>query len=603
MEGYKSFAITITGAEHTKIDKVCQDASLSCTYKNAEIAIVADGHGSDSYFRSHVGSEIAINVALEVFKRAVDSMSEWDEEKINQKKHDREWQNTFMNRMKDGIACYWSKTVEEDFKSNPFAESELQCAEKKYQNRYTMQGRFNWAYGTTLLGAVVMPNMWFAVQIGDGNIVENYGEGKFVESMPEDPVNGKSEASASLCQSDALAVFRHYINFEKIPQMVILHTDGIDDSLLDDETRNDVYLAIGSSFVKSYDDAVNNISNNIVKHIAENWKRDDTSVAGIVRLEGLTKEAKSLYDIREVSRKRTQYRMALKKKAELEDICRSLNANLNSLIAKKDDLQKEYNALSAKMEAIRNSVIKNKEVFDNNKKALDLRKEELAKCQQLIDSFKNAPDSASNNNTEKVSTEENKAKQPESKPDIEENTQQTVKPKEATTPDASTTPDNGLSSSETVKEVNDETPSLKVPEAVNTLEEKSVSEKSDSEPSKAQSANDEPVLGAEISFGKEPDLDEEISFDDIDPDDDIFSCFRSKSDSETNHHQFYNQVNKGDVPSPIKESKPEPQPELKPEPQPKVKTDTPRELESEDDSKPQTFSQKFAQGLKDFLSR
>ena len=68
MKNYKSYSCTICGAEHTKINKVCQDASLHYSDDSFEIAIVADGHGSEDYFRSHIGAQVATEVALEVLK-------------------------------------------------------------------------------------------------------------------------------------------------------------------------------------------------------------------------------------------------------------------------------------------------------------------------------------------------------------------------------------------------------------------------------------------------------------------------------------------------------------------------------------------------------
>ena len=48
------------GESHILINKVCQDSSFSTTTDNISIAIVCDGHGGARYFRSDVGSKMAV---------------------------------------------------------------------------------------------------------------------------------------------------------------------------------------------------------------------------------------------------------------------------------------------------------------------------------------------------------------------------------------------------------------------------------------------------------------------------------------------------------------------------------------------------------------
>lgn len=59
-----AFSATEVGYNHTKIGKVCEDASDFYDDDDMHICVVADGHGSDNYPRTDRGSEMAVNSAM-----------------------------------------------------------------------------------------------------------------------------------------------------------------------------------------------------------------------------------------------------------------------------------------------------------------------------------------------------------------------------------------------------------------------------------------------------------------------------------------------------------------------------------------------------------
>lgn len=385
MEGYRSFAVTICGAEHTKANKICQDASLHYTDDLFEIAIVADGHGSEDYFRSHIGSKIATEVALEVLKQVAIEISTLSGDCLDSFKNDYDRQKFLMDDAKRKIVELWRENVKHNHDNNPFTDEEMDKASEKYIRRYANQGIFEWAYGTTLLATVVTPNCWFALQLGDGNCIEYYTDNGFVESMPKDPYC-EGEASSSLCQADALQHFRHYLSLE-FPRLVFVHTDGIDDSLLDDSTRNEVYLTIGASFVKGYDAAMENIEKNVLTYIAENWKRDDTSMAGVVCLDGLEEQAQVIYKKRVIAKRTSEYKQACKRRDELEKICRSLQTTIESIKTTQRELEAEYKRVSSRGKELLAIAQKNNELIAQNIQVLEYRQKELDKCNQIIANY------------------------------------------------------------------------------------------------------------------------------------------------------------------------------------------------------------------------
>ncbi len=404
MEGYKSFSISLAGAEHTKVGKVCQDAALHETSDLYEIAIVADGHGSEDYFRSHIGSRVATEVALEVIRQFASKISQFSDEELETFKTDPEQQGSLMGDAKKQIVELWRERIKQDHDENPFTEAEIDNVSLKYKLRYSNEKKIDWAYGTTLIAIAVTPKCWFALHIGDGNSIEEYcGDGKFAESVPADPAC-KGESTASLCQADALDHFRHYLSFE-IPQMVFAHTDGIDDSFMADDVRNDVYLNMSASFVEQFDAAVERIKK-ILLNEAEHRKKDDTSMAGIVRLDGLTERAKKLYNMHLIAKRAIDYKIACSRRDELVPNC----ANLQNDIKKFEDRllklkieqenlrakEKEYKELLARLQSVNSEIQRvnseiqrNERLAETNRKVLEVRSEELARCERTIKALEN----------------------------------------------------------------------------------------------------------------------------------------------------------------------------------------------------------------------
>lgn len=382
MENYKSFSVTIRGEEHVKVNKVCQDASVHYSDDLVEIAIVADGHGSDDYFRSHVGSKIAVEVAFDVLMPLAHQLAGFNEEELENFRNDYTQQNALMVEVKGKIADLWRERIRIHHDENEFTEEDLESLSMRYVHRYLNERIFNWAYGTTLIATVVTKACWFAVQLGDGNCVEYYPQRGFVESMPKDP-RCEGEVTTSLCQADALDSFRHILNFD-IPQMVFVHTDGIDDTILPDEVRYDTYRAIGGSFIKDFECGVENIEKNILTHIAKNWKKDDTSLAGIVRMEGLTEEAQIIYRERIVKKKQYMYRQALSAEPKLEGKCRALEDTIRQYQDKQNAMETEYKALAERAKKLQEAGKKNKEAIQQYSLILEKTRKELEQNKSII---------------------------------------------------------------------------------------------------------------------------------------------------------------------------------------------------------------------------
>lgn len=358
MVNFKTFDKCIIGGSHVKAGKVCQDHSGSYSDERMTIAVVADGHGSADYFRSDIGSHYAVEVAKAVLIQATNQMLD----KMAPAELARQitaygkdnGQNpvadSIFDNIKNVIVASWRASVDQHFKANPFTDEDLVDVQKKYIDRLKEKGIYYWAYGTTLIASVVTETFWYAIQVGDGNCVAVYAEEhngvaplqSFVEDIPRDPFVGEGEATTSMCQANVIEGFRHYASFN-IPKLILVHSDGIDDSLLDEATRQGVYYNVGGSFAKGEAWAEENIEKAILTNIANNWKGDDTSMGVIYDTRDLDAMAQALYEIATRKQSENNYKRAKAKAEELENACKALTATIAQEDAQVAEARRRFN--------------------------------------------------------------------------------------------------------------------------------------------------------------------------------------------------------------------------------------------------------------------
>jgi len=71
----RGFATSIQGARHVRDNTVCQDSSIYCLYSDTICFGVADGHGDHKHALSHIGSKLALDVAIPILCSVLDSIS------------------------------------------------------------------------------------------------------------------------------------------------------------------------------------------------------------------------------------------------------------------------------------------------------------------------------------------------------------------------------------------------------------------------------------------------------------------------------------------------------------------------------------------------
>ena len=313
---YRAFSLSTAGASHIKNCMPCQDAShdndnwrngSDCSEKNVYIAAVADGHGSPQYFRSDIGSRVAVETTFKGFNAFIDHCANNTDAFIagNGKE--------LLSRLAKYIISSWYTSVLEDALVHPLAEDErIREIDQKYRDNYLNDPEhqnFSHAYGSTLIAIAMSDEYWFGMQIGDGKCVVLYEDGSWDQPIPWDD-QCFLNATTSICDDGAIDEFRYWYGFQKSdgtfceyrygadgqmkdsinesasrPIAIFIGTDGVDDTfpMYDNENYlKFLYQNILLQYIdKGYDEMKIQVLK-LVEKIAEQGSRDDVSIAGII---------------------------------------------------------------------------------------------------------------------------------------------------------------------------------------------------------------------------------------------------------------------------------------------------------------------------------
>ncbi len=289
---YFAFSATEVGYNHTKISKVCEDASDFYDDEKMHICVVADGHGSDNYPRTEYGSKYAVNAAIESVIDFVNTADPKDVLKDNNNNY------CMLNQLAKSILKAWYQSVEEDFNKRPFSEEELSLVPEKYKRKYISDNEeerhIEKAYGCTLILFAVTDEYSFGLQIGDGKCVYIDSDGKFSEPIPWDE-NCQLNVTTSICDSDAIDEFRYFVT-ENPQTAVFIGSDGIDDSYASDEELYALYRSILKIFIENGVDIGKSEIKEYLPVLTKKGSGDDVSVALIMDLQRAT-EIKTSFEL------------------------------------------------------------------------------------------------------------------------------------------------------------------------------------------------------------------------------------------------------------------------------------------------------------------
>ena len=281
------------GESHKSSNKECQDYSLAVydSTTHATIAVVCDGHGGDSYFRSAVGAKVASEITVQkvvLFLQDTDStflkncsshnvgvLEAGNEDDQNEEERTLD---VMMRRLFKSIYAEWRYKIEQDA-ARELTEWELDNVQDCYRVLLKDEEKLVKVYGCTLMAVVWTPSFWFGFHIGDGKFVMLDHEYKMSQPIPWDEKCFLNKTT-SLCDEEPFNGFRYCINVDAMgPVAFFLGSDGIDDTYGDGDKLYSFYGDIIKHIAKDGQEAVLHELETDLPKLSERGSKDDMSLA------------------------------------------------------------------------------------------------------------------------------------------------------------------------------------------------------------------------------------------------------------------------------------------------------------------------------------
>lgn len=263
----KGHALSVRGAMHEADGSGCQDSARVYIGEDFAVAAVSDGHGSEKHFRSAAGSEMATRVAIR-------SVCDFRERNGGLDGIFADNPDKAARRIAANIICGWNSEIAAHLRALPLNPHETEIFERYGGIADEVM------YGATLIVAAITENGCFGLQIGDGDFValEN---NEMCSPMPAD-TNLVGNLTTSLCDSDAIANFRHFYCPNRF-EGVMLSSDGLINSF---GSVAD-FLSFGRRVLSAVSDEN---TAPLAEHLhtrSRSGSRDDISIAALVPIDSV----------------------------------------------------------------------------------------------------------------------------------------------------------------------------------------------------------------------------------------------------------------------------------------------------------------------------
>lgn len=239
------------------------------------IAVVSDGHGGERYFRSDVGSKIAVEVAHRCLVEFAEGIpTSLFAEMPNTPIGIGDTYHREIKQLVEAIVVGWRNAVMEHATANHLNEAEQLIANPSDDHEWEK------TYGCTLIATLLTPQYWMALQIGDGKCVAINQDGEPFEPIPWDD-RCFLNRTTSICDTTAASEFRYCIGGkESFPLAVFMGSDGIDDSFGEEDNLYNFYVQLARGFAKDgYDATIADLTVTLPV-LSKRGSQDDMSVAG-----------------------------------------------------------------------------------------------------------------------------------------------------------------------------------------------------------------------------------------------------------------------------------------------------------------------------------
>ncbi len=300
-----AFTRTVTGYKKQLRNKVCEDAVLLKRVKDGVICAVADGHGDPKCRYANIGARLAVETACEVLRAVYDGSP-------STKALDKNCADNREAIIKE-IIMRWNAKVFGDFLDKPEGEEyaeigldvlsyideifstpshKMSIVETRayYERRDKYEELLHKAallYGTTLNAVLSTDKFIFCIGIGDGDIVAVQGK-KMHWLLPAG--EQFSTRTESLCwkPNKAFDAFKtvaiikskskkskSYMETGVNPDFILISTDGLRNSFLDDEDFMEKIISINSEVATGYSKFQRNSQKWIGQRTKDSLYQDD----------------------------------------------------------------------------------------------------------------------------------------------------------------------------------------------------------------------------------------------------------------------------------------------------------------------------------------
>lgn len=205
---------SVRGSAHARTGRPNQDAIAWLPPEARAVRVagaVSDGHGAPVHFRSDVGARLAVDGATALLAWQMDD-AEADEADP---------------ALAGELVDQWQKAVARHAAATPFSDVEALLP----------GSRGTTPYGATLVAFAANDTMLVVLQIGDGDMVIGYPDGRIDRPLASD-VGLVGEETYSLCLPDAVARFRAATLWREPgrpwPDFIAAASDGVSKSFQDE---------------------------------------------------------------------------------------------------------------------------------------------------------------------------------------------------------------------------------------------------------------------------------------------------------------------------------------------------------------------------------
>lgn len=278
---------SVRGASHARTGLPNQDAigwKQGADSTGPLIVAVSDGHGSAKYFRSHVGSQLAIEAALALGQEFLSGQPDL--------KNFSAIKRTAEERLPTELARRWTEAVEKHIEINPVSAEELSTLEKSAgaAAREAIAANPAQAYGATILTILVEESFILYLQLGDGDMLLVSEQGEVERPLPKDErlfANETTSLSSQSAWSDFRFEFQTLVSIP--PALILVSTDGYANSFVNEEA----FLKVGKDMLEILcSSGVETVERSLETWLAEASEAgsgDDITLAIIYRPEVLSK--------------------------------------------------------------------------------------------------------------------------------------------------------------------------------------------------------------------------------------------------------------------------------------------------------------------------